>query len=110
MNTLKVLKEFMETKQNNRFGTKVFIEEKTWLMNAGGTLPKIDKYVVHEDIVAFIKDCFDDARNPGWAEGNMEAAMCYFTEGHVPATAVDELGFSPTACKEPIADYTPILT
>ena len=103
LETLKAVKAFMEKKENNRFGTQVFIQEPGWNMNgSNGTLPKLDKCVLHDDIVGFIKDCFEGADEPGWAEGNKEAAMCHFTEGHIPFKAVEQLGFSSSDCADPL--------
>ena len=106
LSTLKTIKAFMEKKENNRFGTKVFIEEHSWNMNSKSTPPKMDKCVVHDDIVAFINDCFDADKTPGWAEEHMEAAMCFFTEGHIPSEAVEQLGFNASVCQDPIETFS----
>ena len=62
--------------------------------NSDEDLPKLDKCIIHDDIVRFIKDCFEGTDAPGWAQDNMDVAMCFFTEGHIPSVAVDQLCWS----------------
>ena len=101
--TLKTIKAFMELKENNRYGTPVYIQETGWKMNnSDEDLPKLDKCIIHDDIVRFIKDCFEGTDAPGWAQDNMDVAMCFFTEGHIPSVAVDQLGFEASACLGPL--------
>jgi hypothetical protein len=42
--------------------------------------------------VKIIRQMFD-AVDSTWATNNSTAAECYFTEGHIPFQAIQELGF-----------------
>jgi len=96
----KTFKRFFELQKNNKHGTKVFIRQPGWLLNVPNhPLPKIDNYIIHSDIVAIVQDMFDGV-DGNWAANNMEAAMAYFTEGHIPHSATWELGFPEDKCQE----------
>ena len=66
------------------------------------SLPKLDECIVCDDIVRLLRDTFDGTDGPGWAQNNMEAAMCHFTEGHIPNRAAQDLGFDPSVCLGPL--------
>ena len=90
---LRVIKEFLEQYNNNKYGTPVFILEPGWNITASLTeLPKADHYLQYLEIVKIIKKMFDGVDNT-WATENPAAAECYFTEGHIPFQAVHDLGF-----------------
>jgi hypothetical protein len=93
LSALKVVKGFLEEYNNNKYGTPVFILEPGWNMTASlQELPKLDHYLQYSEIVKIIKKMFDGV-NGTWATENPTAADCYFTEGHIPFQAMQDLGF-----------------
>ena len=97
----KKFKRFFQLKKNNNYGTKVFIRKPGWNLDVpGAPLPKLDNCIIHSDIVAIIKDMFDGV-DGNWAANNLESAMAYFTEGHIPFEATYELGFPADKCQDP---------
>lgn len=91
---LKIIKRFLEQRENNRYGTAVHIQMPGWDLTPPepSPLPKLDNYLQYGEIVKLIKDLFDNVDGT-WAANNMESAMCFFTEGHIPFAAMADLGF-----------------
>ena len=90
---LKVIKEFLEKYENNKYGTPVYILEPGWNLTAGvQEIPKVDNYLQYSEIVKIINKIFDDV-NSTWATDNPTDAECYFTEGYIPFEAIQDLGF-----------------
>ena len=90
---LNVIKEFLERTENNRYGTKVYIPAD-WDLTPPepNPLPKLDHFLQYREIVNVIKDIFDNV-DGNWAVNNMESAVAFFTEGHVPFAANTDIGF-----------------
>jgi hypothetical protein len=90
---LRVVKGFLEEYNNNKYGTPVFIQEPGWNMTASlQELPKVDNYLQYSEIVKIIKQMFEGVDST-WATNNATAAECYFTQGHIPFQAIQDLGF-----------------
>ena len=103
LSLLMSIKKFLEEKKNNAYGTEVHIMQPGWNLNEpGAPLPKLDTRIVYKDIVEIIRASFDDTDSGDWAAKNMEAAMTYFTEGHIPYAAADDLGFPRELVNDPI--------
>ncbi|MGL5934167.1 MAG: hypothetical protein ACRCZI_00940 [Cetobacterium sp.] len=94
--SLNVMKAFFEDANNNKFGTKVNILEPGWDLTST-PLRKLDHYLEYREIVKILKELFVNV-DGNWAAQNMEAAMCFFTEGHIPLLAHTELGFPLEDC------------
>jgi hypothetical protein len=95
LEALKVIKEFMQREKNNRYHTKVIIQQPGWDMenkNSAGEILKVDSFLQYSQIVRLIKELYENVNNT-WALENMETAMCYFTEGYIPFEAHTDLGF-----------------
>jgi hypothetical protein len=96
---LQVIKNSLEEPANNRFATPVFLNKTAFDLTPPGTTdsypkcPKLDHYLQFEDAVKVVRDLFDNVDAPGWAGNNLDAALTYFTEGHIPYAAFHELGF-----------------
>jgi hypothetical protein len=105
LKALRVVKEFLEEEGNNRFNTAVFLNPASFDLNPPPPAehPKIDHFLQYLDIVKIIKETFNNVDGT-WAANNMEDAMFYFTEGHIPFAAHADLGF-PLEHVLP-ADYT----
>ena len=90
---LKVIKEFLEKYDNNKYGTPVYILEPGWNLTAGlQVIPKVDNYLQYSEIVKIIKKIFDNVDST-WATDNPTDAECYFTDGYIPLQAIQDLGF-----------------
>lgn len=101
LETCKAFKRYFELQTNNKFGTQVFIKQPGWCLDVpGAPLPKIDNYIVYDDIVSIIKDMFEGV-DRNWGANNMEAASTYFTKGHAPYEAHCDLGFPTDYCQDP---------
>jgi hypothetical protein len=90
---LRVIKSFLEEPANNKFSTKVYIAQPGWDMSTGQHLRTLDNFLEYKEIVKIIMVLFDGV-DGGWAVNNMESAMYFFTAGHIPFAAHEELGFS----------------
>jgi hypothetical protein len=96
LTSLKVIKAFFEEASNNKFGTKVHIQEPGWdLTNT--PLRKLDNHLEYREIVKIVKELFLNV-DGNWALNNMESAMCFFTAGHIPVAAHADLGFPLEHC------------
>ena len=90
---LNVIKTFLLKYKNNKFETKVFIEEPGWDMTpTDKEILKADHFLVYPEIVKLIGQVHHDVNN-SWANANPTAAECYFTEGHIPFEGTRDLGF-----------------
>ena len=95
---LNVIKDFLSLECNNKYQTEVFIQDPGWdITPPGETLPKSDMYIEYNDIVKMINDMFPNVDHT-WAAANMEAAMCFFHENHIPTLAIADLGFPVGVC------------
>ena len=99
---LQVIKRFLELPENNRYGTKVFIQQPGWDLTPPdpAPLPKLDHFVQYREVVRIVNDLFDNV-DGNWAINNRESADCFFTEGHIPFQAHADLGI-------PIEDVMPV--
>lgn len=88
---LQVVKAFLQEKQHNQYTTAVHLNQDTFDITPD-PMPKLDHYVQFLDIVKILKDLFDGV-DSGWAVNNMESALTYLTEGHVPIDACKTIGF-----------------
>lgn len=100
---LRVIKAFLEAPANNRFRTKVYIQEHGWDMSTDQEPRKVDNFLEYTEIAKIISALFDGV-DGDWAQNNMDAAMCYFTAGHIPFAAHAELGF-PLEAVEPEVSF-----
>jgi hypothetical protein len=87
---LKVIKEFMEDPNNNRYGTKVFIQEPGWDLTVT-PLKKLDNFLEYKEIVKIIKDMYLNV-DGNWAVENLDSALSYFTRGYIPVEAHSDIG------------------
>jgi hypothetical protein len=95
LQALQVIKRFMEQDANNRFHATVFIQTKRWDITPDDItkpLPKLDHFLQYSDIVKIIREQYNEV-DEKWAAQNPTAAMCFFTEGHIPFQAHLDLGF-----------------
>lgn len=88
---LKVIKGFMDDPNNNKFATKVNIQEPGWDLTTS-PLKKLDNYLEYKEIVKIVKDVYTDV-DANWAAENLESALCHFTQGYIPFEAHADLGF-----------------
>jgi hypothetical protein len=91
---LQVIKRFMEEGKNNQFHTSVFVQPKRWDITPDEkvALPKLDHFLQYSEIVKIIREQYEEI-DEQWAARNHSAAMCFFTEGHIPFQAHLDLGF-----------------
>jgi hypothetical protein len=101
LEALKIVKAFLEHPDHNKYNTKVYIQEPGWDMSTGQEPRKVDHFVEYKEIVKIIMALYNGV-DAQWAQGNMEAANCYFTEGHIPFEAHAQLGFPIEAVQEEI--------
>jgi hypothetical protein len=87
---LKVVKAFLEEPKNNKYGTKVFIQEPGWDLTVT-PLWKLDNYLEYKEIIKIIKDVYSNA-DGNWAASNLDAALAYFTRGYIPVEAHSDIG------------------
>jgi hypothetical protein len=87
---LKVIKSFLEDPKNNKYGTKVFIQEPGWDMTVT-PLRKLDYYLEYKEIVKIIKDIYSNV-DGNWGVENLDSALAYFTRGYIPAEAHSDIG------------------
>ena len=100
---LRVIKAFLERRENNRYDTPVHIEEGAWDMTAStNPLPNVDNYIQYRDIKRLLAAIFGE-HNVGhtWAAENPEAAAQFFTAGGIPHEASYDLGF-PLSVVQPL--------
>ncbi len=98
---LQVIKRFLEQPENNRYDTRVFIEQPGWDLTPPEPAPlsKLDHVFQYREIVRIIGSLFDNV-DATWAVNNQESADCFFTAGYIPFDAVADLGF-------PVQDVIP---
>ena len=96
LSKLEVVKKFLELPENNRFGTKVVLNdpEHEWDLTPpmDQPLPRLQDVVQYKEILKAIGMLFASV-DRHWCENNEEAAWAYFHEGHVPLEAAANLGF-----------------
>ena len=94
MEALKVIKEFLEQEENNKYGTKVYIPEPGWDLTPPDPEPlkKLDTVIQYKEIVRVINELFENV-DGNWAVNNPETAAAFFTEGYIPFAAHADLGF-----------------
>ena len=92
---LRVIKAFLERRENNRFETQVHIEPDAWDLTASTTpLPNVDNYVMHRDIKRLLNKIFGEQNvTHTWAAENPASAALFFTAGAIPREAAYDLGF-----------------
>ena len=121
---LRVIKAFLERRENNRYDTPVHIENDGWDVTAStNPLPNVDHYVQYRDIKRLLNRIFGESNvGHNWAAENPDTAALFFTAGAIPNEAMFELGFpaasvlpapqleadhigdQPTAVQQPAAD------
>ena len=90
---LRVIQEFLQQRDNNRYGTAVRIQEPGWdLTPPGDELPKLDHYIEYREMKVIV-DCLFEEVGGNWAASNMDAALSLFTPGYIPFAAAADLGF-----------------
>ncbi|CAB9530291.1 hypothetical protein SEMRO_2820_G337880.1 [Seminavis robusta] len=96
LEALRVFKEFLEKRENNQYGTKVFIEQPGWDLTPleGQDLRKMDHILQYSEIVRIIRDVFDNV-GPNWAanDANKADADAFLTPGLIPYAAHRDLGY-----------------
>ncbi|CAB9528244.1 hypothetical protein SEMRO_2179_G317920.1 [Seminavis robusta] len=108
---LQVVQRFLQKAENNRYGTKVFIRQPGWNLTSTEPSPlrKIDHVLQYSEIVRLMNSLFDNV-NASWAINNMETASLFFTEGHIPFEAINDLGFPVDAVNNNmVANVPPLL-
>ena len=99
-NVVKV-KDFLTSKENNKYGTEVHIEKDVWNLTVEPPLPlkNMDCYIVYDDIKKVMEKIFgEDQVTPRFVENNRESALEIFTPGNIPMRAHHELGFEQSEC------------
>ena len=92
---LRVIKAFLERRENNRYDTDVHIEEGAWDVTPNtNPLPNVDNYIQYRDLKRLLNRIFGE-QNVGhtWAAQNPETAALFFTAGGIPHQAAYDLGF-----------------
>jgi hypothetical protein len=95
LESLNVIKTFLEVGERNKFNTKVFIQNAgAWDLTppGDGPLPKLDNFIQYDDIVKILHGMFDGI-DANWAASNPDSVAPYFTAGHIPFAAHIQLGF-----------------
>ncbi|CAB9525216.1 hypothetical protein SEMRO_1645_G288270.1 [Seminavis robusta] len=110
LSILQTVQRWLQKPENNRYGTKVFIKQPGWNLTPPDPLPlrKIDHVLTYAEIVRLIGGLFDGVGN-SWAVNNMEAASLFFTEGHIPFEAINDLGFPVGAVNNVMVQNVPIV-
>lgn len=93
---LNIIKTFLEDPVNNRFGTRVFIQEPGWDMTTR-PLKKLDSFFQYKEILKIIGAMYNHV-DGNWAAGNMRTAFYYFTRGYIPVEANTDLGIPLRYC------------
>jgi hypothetical protein len=106
LSKLEVIKRFLEQPENNRYGTKVFIQQPGWDLTPPhpAPLPKLDHTLQYKEIVRIINDMFDNV-DGNWAVNNRDSAGCFFTAGYIPFQASADLGFPLDAVMQMITGF-----
>jgi hypothetical protein len=111
---LRVIKAFFEEPKNNKYGTKVFIQEPGWDLTVT-PLCKLDNYLEYKEIIKIVKDVYSNV-DVNWASKNLDTALAYFTRGYIPIEAHSDIGipmeyiggfFQPPVVSEKKLDVTP---
>lgn len=94
LSKVETIKRFLERPQNNRFGTKVFIQQPGWDLTPPdpAPLPKLDHILQYRQIALVLRILFDGVDGT-WATSHRETADLFFTPGHIPFEAVADIGF-----------------
>lgn len=98
LSKVETIKRFLEKPENNRFGTKVFIQEPGWDLTPPdpAPLPKLDHILQYRHIATVIRILFDNVDST-WAVNHRDSADLFFTQGHIPYEAAADIGFPPDA-------------
>ena len=90
-----IIKAFLEQTGNNRYdGTKVFIQQPRWDLTPPNPAPPLLKLfsISTEKLFSLLINFFENFHGP-WATNICESADCFFSAGHIPFQAHEELGF-----------------
>jgi hypothetical protein len=86
LESLRVIQTFFASRPNS----KIFIEQPGWDLTDYDKPLKIDNFLIFSEIVRLLKGMFNCGEN--WAVKNWDAAQLFFTEGHIPYEAHEDLG------------------